>query len=194
MLDPNCPTVDVQITLCWTRGSQLKSRVRQKKLQIYAGICRPFVVQAFMGVRRGGKGRHLPSPLAGQNIFFLREIVSFLAFFSQILCFCPPLENFPLPWKNVCGRPCKPSIHALLSKPALPNPCATCGERLFKCGEWLYFWNFKILMFFSKKLYFQTTSYISALKSIILVWKEKAEDIKAVKKNLRSQGILNTSN
>jgi hypothetical protein len=59
-----------------------------------------FEVQT-MGVRRGGQEGAL-TPLTDQNSMFfdfLEENSMFLGFFR------PPLENFALPWKKVCGRP-----------------------------------------------------------------------------------------
>jgi len=37
---------------------------------------------------------------------FLNENSMFLGIFKANSMFLPPLENFALPWKKVCGRPC----------------------------------------------------------------------------------------
>ncbi len=62
-----------------------------------------------------GEGkRGLLPPLAGQNSIFLtilRENCMILGIFKANSMFLPPpLENFALPWKKVCGRTCAHSL------------------------------------------------------------------------------------
>jgi len=62
-----------------------------------------------MGIRRGGQQGAL-APLGRQKIFFfstfLDEKSMFLGIFlANSMYLPPPLENFALPWKKVCGSP-----------------------------------------------------------------------------------------
>ena len=61
----------------------------------FPSCCLYFVRNRPMDVHRGGQEGHLP-PLAGQNIMFFgffNDSGMFLGIFSQIDCFCPPLEK-----------------------------------------------------------------------------------------------------
>jgi len=56
-----------------------------------------------MGVRRGGQEGALDPPWPAKIVCFLtflEENSMFLGVFRKIVCFCPPLENFALPWKK----------------------------------------------------------------------------------------------